>query len=249
MMAMPPIGILGGFQNALTSPGVMQGFAQQEQPRAAFQPQRMPTGFLNTLGRIGDVLAVMGGRQGVYEPWRRQREVQNAFGAWAADPEDPETRANFLAADPASAWKVLQDQMSEELERDKLGLQRRKLEIDAEQGKLTPFQRDAIAAGAPPGSPQYKRLLESRYNQMRLYGNPQEGYDPDPNWRPIFDGMAGDGDSEQPATAPVQQPPSSAVEYLRANPNLKARFDEKYGAGAADRVLGGAGAQAPRPFP
>jgi hypothetical protein len=34
--------------------------------------------------------------------------------------------------------------------------------------------------------------------------------------------------------------PQQAADYLRKNPNLKAEFDAKYGAGASDRVLGGA---------
>ena len=33
--------------------------------------------------------------------------------------------------------------------------------------------------------------------------------------------------------------PSSAIEYLRANPSMKGAFDAKYGAGAADRALKG----------
>jgi hypothetical protein len=41
------------------------------------------------------------------------------------------------------------------------------------------------------------------------------------------------------AAAQVVSAPSAAVEYLRANPAMKAAFDIKYGAGAADRALKG----------
>jgi hypothetical protein len=40
-------------------------------------------------------------------------------------------------------------------------------------------------------------------------------------------------------SAPVVSAPSSAIDYLRANPSMKSAFDAKYGAGAADRVLRG----------
>jgi hypothetical protein len=55
-------------------------------------------------------------------------------------------------------------------------------------------------------------------------------------------GAPGAAAAQIPGAAPAAAAaaiPQDAVNFLRANPNLKTQFDTKYGPGAADRVLKG----------
>lgn len=117
--AMP--GVIGGFgggtfnmdgtQATPTQPGY--GIAAPEVARQAPQQQPRKGGFMNTLGQIGDVLAVMGNRTPVYSTMNQQRaaqerEAQKQQILAGIDPNNPESVNALLPLDP-ELWSKLRD--------------------------------------------------------------------------------------------------------------------------------------------
>lgn len=117
--AMP--GVIGGFgggtfnmdgtQATPTQPGY--GIAAPEVARQAPQQQPRKGGFMNTLGQIGDVLAVMGNRAPVYSTMNQQRaaqerEAQKQQILAGIDPNNPESVNALLPLDP-ELWSKLRD--------------------------------------------------------------------------------------------------------------------------------------------
>lgn len=55
------------------------------------------------------------------------------------------------------------------------------------------------------------------------------------------------GENDHVEQLPTSGPPQSAIEHLKAHPELAPQFDQKYGSGSSSKVLGGATASTPSP--
>ena len=104
-LTMPgPIGGFGGGtfnMDGTQATGDVHNYAQ-----APAQPPKKHGGLGRTIGRIGDVLAVLGGREPVYGPMQQQNEAQDALAAYAANPEDQGAFMGLLMRSPELALRI-----------------------------------------------------------------------------------------------------------------------------------------------
>lgn len=91
--------------------GAPQMAPQQPQPQR--QQRQGRGGFMHTVGRIGDVLALLGGRDPIYSAMNAQdderlraEETQSALEAYAANPNDQGSFSNLLMRNPDLALKI-----------------------------------------------------------------------------------------------------------------------------------------------
>lgn len=104
---------------------------------------------------------------------------------------------------------------------------------------------------SPPGTPRvfdaarYEQFLADR-SSMGGTGNISEDarawfvrQNPETRKVPIIIDPTNPESMKRSPPAPMREPPVGAIQKLRANPNLRAQFDEWYGPGSAARALGG----------
>lgn len=130
---------------------------QQVAPGQTASPRRS---LLDTVGRISDVIAQVGGATPLFQPTLDAREDRDL-------------------AKQAALQKF-------DLDRLKVALLAQK---QASEGR-TPLQNDLIAAGFTPGTSEFQNVLqkltEARFNQPKFFNIPGVGFVQDPEFRPIF---------------------------------------------------------------
>ncbi len=185
-------------QNVL--PDVMRPRA----PRQA-QPEKPKRSFGETVGRIGDILAIMGGREPVYEFYQQQRMAEQQANAareglmgFAAGSQTPQDVARLigLGIDPAKINALRTAGMTEP--------------------EMTSLMREVAAAtGFQPGTPEFRAELARQMNNRglsgALIGGPDTGY----TINPLFQSQP--AATPQAPQAPAAEVPSVPTDIWRAD--------------------------------
>lgn len=103
------------------------------------------------------------------------------------------------------------------------------------------FERSLEQSGVQPGTPEWMAAMADRAGYLR---NP-------PRFVTMADGSVRQigGPYRFPGQTSSPEPTQEDINGLLKGVGTDEQFDEIYGAGSAARIKGGAGQQAPRPFP
>jgi hypothetical protein len=185
-----------------------QGFGMSAAaPRMQQQPQQQRQGrhgFMHTVGRIGDALALLGGRDPIYSTMNAQddarlaeQETQAALEAYAANPNDQGSFATLLMRNPQLALQI------------RSGLTGEAYTLGEGQ---TRYQGNQVIARGPDKGPEItvidgvafdqrtgQPLFESPYERIisgtegAFYSQPRIGYGRQPGAQPAAGQVAGGG--------------------------------------------------------
>lgn len=166
---------MAGYQNALA--GTMAGASTAKQTMQP-QPGKPKRSFAQVAGRIGDILAIMGGREPVYEFYQQQRAAEDAATAqreglmgFVTGQQTPQDVARLigLGIDPTKINALRTAGVTEP--------------------EMTALMREVAAAtGFQPGTPEFRAELARQMNNRglsgALIGGPDTGYTINPLYQP-----------------------------------------------------------------